>query len=392
MMRSMRPPLWTRTRQKCFAAPVLNGQPGLPLVVFRHSCAAKIAGGRHEYRYAYHADDGRKSKSGHRRHDRQRARVVRFRRLRLFCHDDLAAFLPRRGQDHIVAEGLCRVRRRLRHAADRLDPVWHLWRSIWQTLGPERRHFPDGIFDPCDRAAADLRPSRRPGTHPAGDRQAVAGAVRRWRVGRVDLLYRGIRAGRTARFHRLLATGQRRLGFPAGLAQRRAHQLDAFVRSAAFLGVADSISARHSGRHPRGLSALAARRHPQVHRDRAARGSRQGAADRDRDQVSPGDPDDLRPHAAQHRGLLHTDHLHDQLHRVGCKASAILPTRVRYTALSIGYNIAVAVFGGFAPFIATWLIGVTGSNLAPAYYLIAAATITFLVVLRIRETAFEPLR
>jgi MFS family permease len=72
--------------------------------------------------------------------------------------------------------------------------------------------------------------------------------------------------------------------------------------------------------------------------------------------------------------------------------SEILPTRVRYTALSIGYNIAVAVFGGFAPFIATWLIGVTGSNLAPSYYLIAAATITFLVVLRIPETAFEPLR
>ena len=71
--------------------------------------------------------------------------------------------------------------------------------------------------------------------------------------------------------------------------------------------------------------------------------------------------------------------------------SEILPTRVRYTALSIGYNIAV-VFGGFAPFIATWLIGVTGSNLAPSYYLIAAATITFLVVLRIPETAFEPLR
>jgi hypothetical protein len=30
--------------------------------------------------------------------------------------------------------------------------------------------------------------------------------------------------------------------------------------------------------------------------------------------------------------------------------------------------------------------------LAPAYYLIAAALITFLVVLRIRETAFSPLR
>lgn len=72
--------------------------------------------------------------------------------------------------------------------------------------------------------------------------------------------------------------------------------------------------------------------------------------------------------------------------------SEILPTRVRYTALSIGYNVAVAIFGGFAPFIATWLIGVTGSALAPAYYVMTAAAITFVVALRIRETAFEPLR
>jgi MFS transporter, MHS family, proline/betaine transporter len=72
--------------------------------------------------------------------------------------------------------------------------------------------------------------------------------------------------------------------------------------------------------------------------------------------------------------------------------SEIFPTRVRYTALSIGYNIAVAIFGGFAPFIATWLIKVTGSSLSPAYYLIAAAVITFLVILRIKETAFSPLK
>jgi MHS family proline/betaine transporter-like MFS transporter len=72
--------------------------------------------------------------------------------------------------------------------------------------------------------------------------------------------------------------------------------------------------------------------------------------------------------------------------------SEIFPTRVRYTALSIGYNIAVAIFGGFAPFIATGLIKLTGNNLAPAYYLMAAAVVTFLVALRIRETAFSPLR
>jgi MHS family proline/betaine transporter-like MFS transporter len=72
--------------------------------------------------------------------------------------------------------------------------------------------------------------------------------------------------------------------------------------------------------------------------------------------------------------------------------SEIFPTRLRYTALSIGYNIAVAIFGGFAPYISAKLIELTGNNLAPAFYLMAAATVTFLVVLRIRETAFTPLK
>jgi MFS transporter, MHS family, proline/betaine transporter len=70
----------------------------------------------------------------------------------------------------------------------------------------------------------------------------------------------------------------------------------------------------------------------------------------------------------------------------------IFPTRVRYTALSIGYNIAVAIFGGFAPFIATFLVRETGSNYAPAFYVIAAAVVTGIILLRTRETAFAPLR
>ena len=70
----------------------------------------------------------------------------------------------------------------------------------------------------------------------------------------------------------------------------------------------------------------------------------------------------------------------------------IFPTRVRYTALSIGYNIAVAIFGGFAPFIATFLVRETGSSYAPAFYVIAAAIVTGSILLRTRETAFAPLR
>jgi MFS transporter, MHS family, proline/betaine transporter len=70
----------------------------------------------------------------------------------------------------------------------------------------------------------------------------------------------------------------------------------------------------------------------------------------------------------------------------------IFPTRVRYTALSIGYNIAVAIFGGFAPFIATFLVQVTGNPHAPAAYVVAAALVTLVILLRTRETAFAPLR
>ena len=43
-------------------------------------------------------------------------------------------------------------------------------------------------------------------------------------------------------------------------------------------------------------------------------------------------------------------------------------------------------------FVSTWLINATGTNLAPAYYLMAAAAISFAVILTIRETAFEPLK
>src|SRR5215467_11285470 len=70
----------------------------------------------------------------------------------------------------------------------------------------------------------------------------------------------------------------------------------------------------------------------------------------------------------------------------------IFPTRVRYTALSVGYNIAVAIFGGFAPFIATFLVRATENNHAPAFYVIIAALVTLAILLRTRETAFAPLR
>jgi len=50
--------------------------------------------------------------------------------------------------------------------------------------------------------------------------------------------------------------------------------------------------------------------------------------------------------------------------------SELFPVKVRSTGVSIGYNLAVMLFGGFAPFIVTWLSGATGSPIAPVYYLL----------------------
>jgi MHS family proline/betaine transporter-like MFS transporter len=70
----------------------------------------------------------------------------------------------------------------------------------------------------------------------------------------------------------------------------------------------------------------------------------------------------------------------------------MFPTNVRYSALGVSYNIAVAAFGGTAPFLATYLISLTGSNFSPGFYLIAAAVVTLIVVSTMKETYREPLR
>lgn len=56
------------------------------------------------------------------------------------------------------------------------------------------------------------------------------------------------------------------------------------------------------------------------------------------------------------------------------------PTEVRSTGLSLAYNFAVTIFGGFAPLIVTWLIESTQNKLAPAYYVIAAAAVSLVAL------------
>lgn len=60
--------------------------------------------------------------------------------------------------------------------------------------------------------------------------------------------------------------------------------------------------------------------------------------------------------------------------------SEIYPPEVRSTGVSIAYNFAVTIFGGFAPFIATWLIAKTGYALAPAWYVTAAMSLSVVMI------------
>lgn len=69
----------------------------------------------------------------------------------------------------------------------------------------------------------------------------------------------------------------------------------------------------------------------------------------------------------------------------------IFPTRVRYSGNAISYNVAYAVFGGTAPLVGTYLVSTTGSNIAPAFYLVAVAVIVVFFVFVMPETYRIPL-
>lgn len=54
----------------------------------------------------------------------------------------------------------------------------------------------------------------------------------------------------------------------------------------------------------------------------------------------------------------------------------LFPARVLSTGLSVAYNFAVMLFGGFGPFFITWLIAKTGNNMAPAFYVMCACLVS----------------
>lgn len=65
--------------------------------------------------------------------------------------------------------------------------------------------------------------------------------------------------------------------------------------------------------------------------------------------------------------------------------SEIFPVQTRTTGMSLAYNLAVTCFGGFGPFIIAWLIGVTGSRLAPSFYMMFAAVVSLFALIAARR-------
>jgi hypothetical protein len=53
----------------------------------------------------------------------------------------------------------------------------------------------------------------------------------------------------------------------------------------------------------------------------------------------------------------------------------VMPRDVRTSGFSLAYSLATAIFGGFTPAIATWLIAQTGDKAVPGLWLSAAAVV-----------------
>ena len=66
------------------------------------------------------------------------------------------------------------------------------------------------------------------------------------------------------------------------------------------------------------------------------------------------------------------------------------PVQVRCTAVALGYNICLGVIGGMTPLAAAWLVNRTGDEIAPAFLIMAASAVTFMTILRFRETYRAP--
>ncbi|MGL5782806.1 MAG: glycine betaine/L-proline transporter ProP [Plesiomonas shigelloides] len=70
---------------------------------------------------------------------------------------------------------------------------------------------------------------------------------------------------------------------------------------------------------------------------------------------------------------------------------AMFPTKIRYSALAIAFNISVLI-AGLTPTLSAWLVEVTQNLYMPAYYLMAIAVVGLVTGILMKETANLPLK
>ncbi|MEM1149246.1 MAG: MFS transporter [Pseudomonadota bacterium] len=63
------------------------------------------------------------------------------------------------------------------------------------------------------------------------------------------------------------------------------------------------------------------------------------------------------------------------------------PKEARVSVLALGYNLAMALFGGTAPAVATLLIERTSNDMSPAFYMMLFPLLAVLVLLKLKEPA-----
>jgi MHS family proline/betaine transporter-like MFS transporter len=72
-------------------------------------------------------------------------------------------------------------------------------------------------------------------------------------------------------------------------------------------------------------------------------------------------------------------------------AAEAFPANVRCTGVGLSHNLCIALLGGTAPMVATYLIDKTDNEMVPPMLLIAAAIVSAIFVLTLKETAHQPL-
>ena len=70
----------------------------------------------------------------------------------------------------------------------------------------------------------------------------------------------------------------------------------------------------------------------------------------------------------------------------GAMVVELFPLRTRVTSMSFGYSMMIAIAGGTAPLVSTWIIARFGHDLAPVFYIVALGVLGLALMWNMRET------